>query len=388
MSNIESLTTGDPTGEGVFDTLMRSVRSHMDLEFEKNRLNGETYAQTYVSLTQSALQQAIQFMLNEPQSAAQVALLGAQKEQTETQTALISQQRANAVTEGQNLGKQGILLDKQALTSDAELLRINAQTAQIEQQTTNLGLEKANIGHQGQLLISQKAQVEAETVVTTKNATMVDQQITNLGSENANLVTQNGLLLKQITKLEADTGLVNAQITSSTKQDLLTAQQTANLVAQEFNIPKEGAILDKQALTLDEEILTAKKNRDQADAQIALYGAQTSKTASDESVNTSQIGKITTEVALLDQRKLTEEAKVSDTVGGLPVTGSVGKQKELHQAQITGFTRDSEQKVMKIIGDIFSVAKSTDVGILPSDFGFENTAMSSAVTKAINGIGA
>lgn len=66
------------------------------------------------------------------------------------------------------------------------------------------------------------------------------------------------------------------------------------------------------------------------------------------------------EIALLSQKKLTEEAQILDTVNSNPVAGIVGQQKTLYQRQADGFLRDAEQKAVKAFTDIWTIAKSTD----------------------------
>lgn len=385
--DLRTLTQGTVDGEGVFDQLMRALRVHLDQEFTKGRLTGEDYAKSYTALTATVLQQAIQYVLTEPQSAAQVSLIESQVTQTDAQTQLIAQERANAVVQGQNLTKQGNVIDKQVETATAEIARIEAQTAQVDQQTSNLAAEALNIPKQGLILDTQKAQLDAEIVQLGKQGAMVDQQVINLGSENANLITQNSLLLKQVAKAEADTNYVNAQITSMGKQDALTQQQTDNLAAEALNIPKQGVLLDKQASRIDEEITASSVNRTYVTAQTGLVNAQKDKAVDDLNVNAAQINKVTAEIDVLTQRKLTEQAQISDTVDGSPVTGVIGKQKELYSAQVTGFTRDAEQKVLKTFADVWSIQRSTDSTLSPEDPGFGPTTLAAVVSKVANGIG-
>lgn len=59
--SIEDITTGDINGEGLFDKLMKSISSHLSLQYEKNRITGGDYAKAYIALTTAALQEAIQF---------------------------------------------------------------------------------------------------------------------------------------------------------------------------------------------------------------------------------------------------------------------------------------------------------------------------------------
>lgn len=64
----EALTERLVNGNGVFDALMKSVNVHLKEEYEKNRINGAEYASAYVALTEAALGNAVQFLLQREQS--------------------------------------------------------------------------------------------------------------------------------------------------------------------------------------------------------------------------------------------------------------------------------------------------------------------------------
>lgn len=68
---------------------------------------------------------------------------------------------------------------------------------------------------------------------------------------------------------------------------------------------------------------------------------------------------------LMNQRIKTEAAQIEDTIDGIPVGGSVGKQKEVYAAQIKGFKDDAMSKVLKMMIDVFSVQRSTDDAFAP-----------------------
>ena len=67
------------------------------------------------------------------------------------------------------------------------------------------------------------------------------------------------------------------------------------------------------------------------------------------------------------QRAQTQETR-SDA---LPVRGSIGKQKDLYDQQITSYKRDSEVKAAKLFTDAWITQKTIDEGLVPPD-GFTN----------------
>lgn len=124
-----------------------------------------------------------------------------------------------------------------------------------------------------------------------------------------------------------------------------------------------------------------------ADKNAALIDAQIAKTAKEEALIDAQILKITAEIAVLEQRKFTEEAQILDTVNGSTVAGVLGKQKSLYAAQTDGFTRDAEQKLTKMMIDVWSVQRTTDEAISPAGAGITDSEIKKVVDKAKIGIG-
>lgn len=335
---VKNITEGKLNGTGVFDSLMRSVEVHLDKEYKKNRFSGEDYANLYLGAMTAVLQQSIQYALTKEQSDAQAALLVAQTSKTTEEERLVTQQVANLATENANLVKQGTLLDKQAALAAQELLKTTAETSLVATQELNLEAERDNMVLQGLNITQETALV---------------------GSQNA--------------KVQSDKALVE--------------QQTTNLVAEAVNIPKQGSLLDKQVSKLSEDILASQSDRTLKGAQVTLTQEQTSKTQSEITAITANISKVTEETAVLAQRKKSEIAQISDTVDGVVVTGVLGKQKSLYQAQTDGYARDAEQKLAKIAMDIWSVQRTTDEGFTIAGTGLDNAGMGSIISKAKQGIG-
>lgn len=72
------LTTGVVGGSGTFDQLMAGVKAHLEVEFKANRITGAEYTKAYIALVQSAMGNAVQYLLGKDQAywqamAAQVA---------------------------------------------------------------------------------------------------------------------------------------------------------------------------------------------------------------------------------------------------------------------------------------------------------------------------
>ena len=146
------------------------------------------------------------------------------------------------------------------------------------------------------------------------------------------------------------------------------ALQAATLAAQ-----YELIALQKAQLELQNEKLALEK--DIASQQVLLTAAQVAKTNSDIDANTAQI-------ALINQKKVTEVAQTTDGYNGV-----VGKQISLYNAQITGFTRDAEQKAAKLALDVLSTQISVDDATTVENTNMHNAAIGAFVAKLATGVG-
>lgn len=62
LSN-EDLTTGIIDGPGTFDALMTGFKTHLKEEYQANRISGAEYTKAFIALTESAMGNAVQFLL-------------------------------------------------------------------------------------------------------------------------------------------------------------------------------------------------------------------------------------------------------------------------------------------------------------------------------------
>lgn len=65
---IESITNGDVSGPGIFDSLMRGFKAHLTVEFDAGRITGSDYTTAYIALTEAAMSQGITFLLGKDQA--------------------------------------------------------------------------------------------------------------------------------------------------------------------------------------------------------------------------------------------------------------------------------------------------------------------------------
>jgi len=283
--------------DGVLDAFLVSINESLQSEFSSGRITGPEYATVYLGSIQSAMAQAVSFALG-----------------LRTANAAANLSEIQAITEA----SQDLLLVAQELNVDADTALITQKTL-TEVETTQK--ETASTG-----------QITADTSRITSQKALIDNQTLTEISEKLNV--------------EASTGLTGAKTTTEGSQNLL-------LVAQELNVDSDTALLDARTLT---EFEVASK---EAATTTRIFSENTLIQSQNLTEITKEL-KLDSEIALLDQKTLTEEAQIRDTVDTVAVTGLVGKQKELYAAQTDGFARDAEQKIMKIMFDAWSVARSTD----------------------------
>jgi hypothetical protein len=258
MTNIVLEGLTNAAETGVFDKLSLVVRKQLEEEFSAGRLTGTEYSKVYVSTIEATLNQSINFLLQKDISANQADLLAAQRVLTLAQEAAV--QKDMLLTDAQivKLNREIILLDKQEDLMDSQIALSNAQVI------------KANI--------------------------------------------EGDVLLKEKDKLTQEIQLVIAKTAESAKQvEILTAQA--------LNIPKEGALLDKQ------------------------------------------VNKMQAEIEFTDQKVKSEIAQIVDQVDSVPVAGVIGAQKSLYLAQAAGFILKPKQDMLANMLDVWKIAKTADEAI-------------------------
>lgn len=186
LVNIDTLTGGDRGGRGVFDTLMRSVKSHLVEEFNAHRITKEEYANAYVQLVQGVLTNASQYALQYKVSNQNIKLMVQQavdiKKGIELKDEQIVQmQKANEMTDAQiiteglrqsalsaetlNTAKQGVILDNQAADILKDIEQKDANIGLIESNQAATDQNTANAVYQGQVLLKQIDKTEAESAI-------------------------------------------------------------------------------------------------------------------------------------------------------------------------------------------------------------------------------
>lgn len=204
------LTEGDLTsreigGSGLFDGLLASARAHLRTEYEDNRITGPEYTKAYISLFESCLGNAVQYLLGREESfwQAQTAQFNAIAARVNMQAAKIAAAniRAQALTQKSTYALTKMKLSTESSTyCTAEYNLQNLLPAQLEasnQQVKNLIL-------QGNLLTEQTEVQRSQTMDTRTDGTTV----------TGVLGKQKELYAQQVTSYQRDAEVKAAKIFS------------------------------------------------------------------------------------------------------------------------------------------------------------------------------
>ena len=165
--------------------------------------------------------------------------------------------------------------------------------------------------------------------------------------------------LMQKKKVALEAQLLELQVTLAGVEVEKAHAQRDLLVQQALNAVEEGKVLAQQVCKLKAEydVLLLQKDRQNA------------------------------ETALLTQKLATEKAQTTGI--GVDADSILGRQKALYLAQTTGFTRDAEQKVAKLMADTWNVRRTTDEGTIADGTNMLNDAtVGRAIKKMLEGVGA
>lgn len=161
---LAQLTDATLAGPGVFDTLMRANKAHLESEFTKGRIKGAEYATVYLGSLEAVMSASLAFLLQRDKASLESELLT-------KQILLVTQQGLNAVIEGEvltatkcKLQAEFDLLATTNLKTQQELQLLLWKTNTEKAQTIALGVDADSV------LGKQKALYGAQTTGFTRDA--------------------------------------------------------------------------------------------------------------------------------------------------------------------------------------------------------------------------
>lgn len=188
---------------------------------------------------------------------------------------------------------------------------------------------------------------------------------------------QNELLDLQKAKLSTDNSIAQYNL-----QNMLP-KQLDMLIKQAAQVTAQTTLTEAQVNKVTAEILVVGKQEDLVDEQIKTQKANTVTPTG--GLLKAQYDKTQSEVAVLNQKKITEQKQTTGTYSD--TGGLVGAEMKLKDKQASSFDRDAEQKAVKVFGDQAAVLASIEsVGFDMTAWGFSPDSSEIAVSKLLSGL--
>ncbi len=187
---IDSTNPQEPKweGTGIFDVIIKAANENIKIQNQTSRITGAEYAEVYLGTMQSAISEAMKFLLI--------------KEITEKDIALKEAEIANNVITGENLIKQGTLLENQIEISNIDVLYKEPSTLKDleikDKQIDSAVVEINNNTIAGENLVKQGTLLEEQIKTTYTDRVMKDKQTAMLGMDGVmkkqNLITDKEVI--------------------------------------------------------------------------------------------------------------------------------------------------------------------------------------------------
>jgi len=225
--SVRELTTGEVEGSGIFDELMRTVKSHIDEQLSTGNITQQNYATVYLGSLERVLQVSSDYLLKLEQVNQQVLLQQEQVLQAKKQNELLELQKIRATTDNAiaQYNLNNLLPEQLALAVEQREL-VTQQKAQSVAQTN--------------LVTEQKAQVTAQKNLTTKQESLVDAQILD-AEDKVRSTPTTGLNLASYDKIVAEKDLIAARKQTEDAQTVGTLTDNNGVLTNTV-----GGVLGKQ----------------------------------------------------------------------------------------------------------------------------------------------
>lgn len=154
--------------------------------------------------------------------------------------------------------------------------------------------------------VQQQEQIEKDSLVKEAQIALTTQQKTNLVAEALNIPKQGMLIDAQALHASKQAALVEKEILVKTEQVLIAKEELKVATAKLANIPKEGVVLDKQALDITAKTALTEQQKTNLVSEALNIPKQGLKIDADTAVSTQQKLNLVAE-------KLFTDAKVTQT---------------------------------------------------------------------------
>jgi len=332
--DVTQLTTKSLSGTGVFDILMNSVKLHLVEEWDNNRISNAEYATVYLGALSAVLGQSVNYLMNHQNEKRIAAEIGLIRQQTASELA----NTADSLPEGLGFNIsteiQGLIKRKLELAAQDILLA-----------ESKVLTDKANKDYVGQKIISELAQTDVG---------ITQARLAGYGFNDADTIS--GISEYALAQAKATADLTEQKVVTELAQ---TSKTKPNDLGKDSSTTISGV----------------------AKAQVDLAESQKAKADAEK--------------IFLAQKTMTELAQTSDTIPlttealntSASVQGSVKKQQDLYSAQISGFARDAEQKLLKIAAEAWNVDATVGAATANATNKLDDASLGSLMTKAREGVG-
>ena len=218
MLTVRSLTGGEKEGSGVFDELMRTIKSHVHEELSTGRITEKAYSEVYLGALQFALNSATSYALAYEKANKELAVLDEQIKQNQKQNELLE------------LQKEQLSIANATAKYNLDVM-LPAQLLQLKKQT-ELVVEQVNQA------TAQTAQITAQIALTKKQQDLADEQIRDAKDKHTN--PTGGLNKAQYDKLMAEKVIADQKLITEKAQTSSSIDGTAvgGLIGQEMTLKK------------------------------------------------------------------------------------------------------------------------------------------------------
>lgn len=218
MLTVRSLTGGEKEGSGVFDELMRTIKSHVHEELSSGRITEKAYSEVYLGALQFALNSATNYALAYEKANKELAVLDEQIKQNQKQNELLE------------LQKEQLSIANATAKYNLDVM-LPAQLLQLKKQT-ELVVEQVNQA------TAQTAQITAQIALTKKQQDLADEQIRDAKDKHTN--PTGGLNKAQYDKLMAEKAIADQKLITEKAQTNSSINGTAvgGLIGQEMTLKK------------------------------------------------------------------------------------------------------------------------------------------------------
>ena len=369
----------DVEGNGVFDSMMNSIRANVYEEYEEGRITGTEYATVYLQAMNAAGDRALQFLLSKDSTYLEAKNLDLQGQQIASQVALAEMQLEiareelkikiiQADNEAAKINLEMDILAQQALLIPEQISQIQEEVDLLQTQDLiayeNLKTETAKANTALPRFQEELAGAVAANALTTE-------QINKVTEETKNTTYQGLGILKQTTKTQEETDLLKTQdsialrelIIASNKADgskLREEKEILNIAHQGNKLLEEIDLLQTQdAIALHTKTIELAKANDAVSmsaAELANLKESTVKTQEEIDLLEQQEQKVTQETLIAAQQLIDQTAISGDSTNRVAAELSILKAQ--HCKLQEEFNVLKEQKG-KIIADASLVGAKT-----------------------------